>query len=139
MSDFIDYVNKWDATKARMEELEKQLKPLNAKELEMRKAIATSIKGAMQTKEGVNKYTLPDGRVLKLTLKIDRKIEEAAIAATRELFEQQNDTGGVTFDALLRVKYELSKRDFDKLPKAAAKVASRMVVSKEAAPTLVFD
>lgn len=139
MSDFIDYVNNWDATKAQIEELEKQLRPLKAKEMEMRKGIAGSIAGAMEVKEGVNKYTLPDGRVLKLTHKIDRKVEEPEIAATRELFEQQNDTGGVTFDALLRVKYELSKRDFDKLPEAAAKVASRMVVSKDAAPTLVFD
>lgn len=139
MDQFTAYVDQWDSNVAQIEELEKQLKPLKAKELEMRKAIVASIKGAMETKEGVNRYTLPDGRALKLTLKIDRKIEEPAIATTRELFEQQNDTCGVTFDALLRVKYELSKRDFDKLPEAAAKVASRMVVSKEAAPTLAFD
>lgn len=140
MSDpFIEYVNKWDAIVAQIEELNKQLKPLKAKEMEMRKAIADSIGKAQPLKEGVNKFPLTDGRVLKLTQKIDRKIEEPAIEVTRELFEHQNDTNGVTFDDLLRVKYEISKRDLDKLPEPAAKVVSRMITSKEAAPELMFD
>ena len=140
MSDpFIEYVNQWDALVEEIERLNQQLKPLRAKEMEMRKSIATSIGKAQPLKEGVNRFPLSDGRSLKLTQKIDRKIEEPAIAATRELFEQQNDTNGVTFDALLRVKYELSKRDLDKLPEPAAKVASRMITSKEAAPELKFD
>ena len=136
---FTAYVDEWDLIKAKIEQLEKQLKPLKADEMTRRKAIAARIAEAMHIKEGVNKYPLPDGRVLKYTHKIDRKIDEPAIAATREEYRKQNDTGGVTFDALLRVKYELSKRDFDKLPEAAALVASRMIVSKDAAPSLEFD
>ena len=139
MSDpFIKYIDQWDGLVAEIEVLKKTLKPLVEKEMEMRKAIVGSIDATQPIAEGTNKFLLTDMRKLKIVQKINRTIETPAIEATRALFLEQNDTGGVTFDELLRVKYELAKAEFDKLPEAAALIASRMITTKSAAPELGF-
>lgn len=137
MTAFLEYIAAWDAVRAQIEEIEKTLKPLKARELEMRKALAESIQAALgdQLKEGMNIYKLEDGRSLALGYKLDRKIEESEIPAAREAYTQLNDRP-VEFDALLRVKYELSKRDFDKLSDSAKAAISDMIITKPAAPTL---
>jgi len=140
MSDpFLKYVDDWDALVAKIEVLKTEMKPLAAKEMEMRKAIVESVDTAQKIKEGANKFLLADMRKLKIVQKINRTIDVPAIEATRALFAEQKDTGGVTFDELLRVKYELEKREFDKLPEGAALIASRIVITKSAAPELGFD
>ena len=139
MSDpFIKYIDQWDGLVAEIEVLKKALKPLVEKEMEMRKAIVGSIDATQPITEGTNKFLLTDMRKLKIVQKINRMIETPAIEATRALFLEQNDTGGVTFDELLRVKYDLAKAKFDKLPEAAALIASRMITTKLAAPELGF-
>ena len=137
MTTFLEYVAAWDAARAQIEQIEKTLKPLKAKELEMRKALAESIQTALgdKLKEGMNTYDLGDGRSLALGYMLDRKIEESEVASAREAYAQLNDRP-VEFDALLRIKYELNKRDFDKLSAAGKAAISDMVVTKPAAPTL---
>lgn len=137
---FEEYVTAYDAVCAEVAAIEAKLKPLKAKELEMRKAIAASLDTALGEArvEGVNRFPMQDGRTLKYSYKVDRKIEESEIANAREKYSKQNDTP-VTFDQLLRVKYELSKRDWDKLPDAAKKAVSRMIVAKPATPSLEIE
>lgn len=134
---FFEYLAAWDDLCRQKAILEEQLKPIRDKELEMRKSLAASIEISLGSdyKEGVNKFPLEDGRTLKLTAKIDRKISEDQIPLARAAYEKLNDRP-VAFDDLLRAKYELSKRDFDKLSDSAKAAVSDMVTAKPAAPTL---
>lgn len=142
MSDdaFYDYVVDWDKLVAEIETKKKQLKKLTDIELPIRKAIATSLGATLPEglAEGVNIFTLRDGRKLKLTHTIKREIDEAQIVPTREAYAMLNDNP-IAFDTLLRVKYELAKAEWNKLEGEPAKVVSRMLVSKDSAPTLVLD
>lgn len=138
--DFLTYVNTWDDLNAQIAKLKAKLKPLEDQEKKMRQALADSIKTALGEKlrEGVNRYELPDGRAIKLTNKLDRKIEVAEIANAREAYSKQNDQP-IPFDAILRTKFELDKREWDKLPDEAQKAISRMIITKPAMPTLEIE
>lgn len=133
---FEAYVAEWASLVSQIEETKKSLKPLEVRELEMRKSIAAAVGEALgdRLKEGVNNFPVGD-RVLKLGYRVDRKIDTDAIGEARDAYNALNDRT-VEFDALLRVKHELAKREFDKLTESQAKAVSRMIVSKPAAPTL---
>jgi len=149
---FIEYVDKWDALverrvklaadkKALTATIDAELSTLTAEEMTMRKGLAESVKTALgdKAKEGVNHYTLVDGRKLKLTMKTDRAIDEKQITYAREEFGRVNDLSGTTFDALLRVKYELAKAEWNKLNAAEKLAVSHMVTTKDAAPVIEFN
>lgn len=140
MSDFLAYVAEWYTLQQQIEAAKANMKPLVDKELKMRKALGESIATALgdKLKEGVNHYPLEDGRSLKFTYAVDRAIVEADISATREAYLLQNDRT-VDFDSLLRVKYELSKREYDKLTPEAKMIISRMLTVKPKAPTLEME
>lgn len=135
MQTFEEYVTAWDTLAAEIDALKKKLKPLTDKEMQMRKAIAEALKAAIEIKEGVNVLPLNDGRSLAYTHGIKREIEVGELENTREEFRKLNDVE-VKFDELLRIKYELEKREWNKLSDAAKKVVSRMIVAKEEAPKL---
>ena len=132
---FEEYVSQWDDLVGQIAALKKQLKPLTDGEMAMRKAIAKSVMEALgdDWKEGVNTFKLPDGRVLKIGYKLTREVAAAELPAAREEYALLNDAP-VAFDDLLRVKYELELKEFRKLEGQAAKVFSRVVTTKEAAP-----
>ena len=140
MSDFLSYVAEWHSLQQQIEAAKAAMKPLVDKELKMRKALGESIATALgdKLKEGVNHYPLEDGRSLKFTYAVDRAVVEADIAPTREAYLLQNDRP-VDFDALLRVKYELNKRDYDKLSPEAKLIVSRMLTTKPKAPTIEME
>jgi hypothetical protein len=132
---FTDYVDEWDKLAGKIAELKKQLKPLESKELEMRKAIRDSVRQAMGVdfKEGMNNYLLPDLRTLKVNHKVTRSVDEASIPAAREEYRKLNDVP-CTFDDLLRVKYEIEKKQVDKLEGDAAKIFANVYTTKDASP-----
>lgn len=138
---FEQFVSRWDAMVSEIDTAKAALKKLTDKEMPMRKAIAEAVDKATDTglQEGVNRFEMIDGRTLKITRKIDRKIDEAVLAAVREEYSKLNDTS-VAFDDILRIKYEVSKRDFDKVGTDAAKlVLSKMITTKDAAPVVEMD
>ena len=105
----------------------------------MRDGIATSLNAyfADKLKEGVNNYALSNGRKLKYTYAVDRKIDSGHVQVARDAYALTDATA--PFDDLLRVKYELAKTPWKKLDGEAALAASRMITSKPAAPVLVVD
>lgn len=135
MVEFIQYVEEWNQLCADIAKLEAKLKPLKAKEMAMRKAIVDSVGNAQPLMEGMNSYQLDATRKLAIGYKLDRKIEEPAIALAREEYNKLNNRP-VAFDQLLRVKYELNKRDYDKLSEPGKLAVSRMITTKPAAPTV---
>lgn len=132
---FEEYVSQWDDLVGQIAALKKQLKPLTDGEMAMRKAIVKSVAEALGSdwKEGTNTFKLADGRVLKIGYKLTREVAAAELPAAREEYALLNDAP-VAFDDLLRVKYELDLREFRKLEGQAAKVFSRAITTKEAAP-----
>lgn len=137
---FTDYVSEWDDLVDHIATLKKQLKVFTDKEMAMRKAIAESVQAAMadQWKEGMNTYPMPDGRNLKVNHKVTRTVEVSEIGPVRAAYELLNDRP-ITFDELLRVKYEIDKRNLDKLEGEARNTVNRMITSKPAAPEVKLD
>lgn len=84
-------------------------------------------------KEGVNNHLLPDGRKIKGTHKIQRKIDEAAIAVT---LQEMRNRGVANADDLVRYKPELSITAWKTLSDEMKLVFSPAVVSSPAMPTL---
>ena len=134
---FEGYVDAWNDLQGEIEKRKAALKPLTDKELTMRKHIAEAVKTASGDtwKEGVNTFLLPDMRALKVTIPLKREIDIPSIPAAREAFRKLNDLP-ITFDELLRTKYELEKKAFDKLGPAAKVAISDMIVVKPQAPTV---
>jgi len=138
---FEEYVNQWDALVAQIEALKKQLKPLTDAEMPMRKAIFEAVQNSLVAsgtwKEGVNNFPMPDGRKLKVTNALKRDIEESQITSARAMYDMQNDKP-VLFDDLLRVKYELAKAEWNKLPDAAKHAISGMISTKQDTVTVAL-
>jgi hypothetical protein len=141
---FEEAVNEYDDLKDVISEVEALLKPLKTIEREKRDGIADSLRqyfGA-KLKEGVNNYPLSNGRKLKFTHAVERKVDAAMVEVARQQYEAADDKpAGQTFDDLLRVKYELAKTPWKKLLNGgAASVAfSRCLETKFAASKLEVD
>lgn len=84
--------------------------------------------------EGVNKHELPDGRVVKGTYKLNRKIDEAALpsveAAMRDKFQIDPESN------LIRRKPELAVGAYKKLTEEQRAVFDEAVISKPGSPTI---
>lgn len=132
---FDAYVDEWDALVAQIAKGKAQLKPLETKELLMRKAIAARVKEALgdQWKEGTNAYMLADLRNLKVVNKLTRKVDVSALPSAREEYVKLNDVP-CTFDELLRPKFEIVKEKYDLLEGPAKSIFSFVVTTTESAP-----
>lgn len=84
-------------------------------------------------KEGVNKHTLPDGRTIKGDLKINRKIDEAALPATLAALREQ---GVANADALVRYRPELAKSEWNSLSEEMKLLFSPAVIATPGLPSL---
>jgi hypothetical protein len=137
---FDEYVTEWDGLVAQLEAHKKTMKPIISKEMEMRKAIFAAVSAAMGRtfKEGMNNYSLPDGRVLKVDNPIDRVIDESSIVMARAHYEMLNDKP-IDFDDLLRIKYELAKANYNKLTDEGKRVVAQMFTSKQGSISVKLD
>lgn len=148
---FEQYVDRWDGLKAKAaalvaqkqaltKEIDAELKTIAETEMAMRKAIAESVKEALgdKLKEGVNRFDMADGRKLKFSYDLTRTIDESQIDVARQEYSKVNDAP-VTFDELLRVKYELAKKEWNKLGAGGKAAVSAMITTKPAAPTMEIE
>ena len=124
-----EVLNKWYAARQAAAEA----KSIIEAEQALRKEVAMLF--FLTPKEGVNNYELTAGYKLKLTYKIDRKVEEAAIDMVRKQLEEI----GVSIDPLIEYKPSLSTKEYKSLVQVnanAAKVFEQCLVIKPASPTL---
>ena len=144
-NDFERSVNELHDLQALIAEIKAAMKPAEAIERKQRDAIAESLDEYFgdQLKEGVNTYELSNGRKLKYTATKSRAIDTPQIAIARKAFEADADGVPValTFDSLLRVKYELDKKAFNELSKypSVTSAISRMIITKAAACKIEVD
>jgi hypothetical protein len=134
---FTEYVDDWNAVCGEIALLKRQIKAIEAREKAMRAHIATAVETALgeHFKEGTNNLPLPDGRVVKVVHKMNRKVDPASLDAAREAYRKVNDVP-VLFDDLLRTKYEIAKAEMDKLEGEAAKAFALAYTSTPAAATV---
>jgi len=104
-----------------------------AKEQALRKEVADLF--FFTPTEGVNTFELEQGYKLKLTYKIDRKIDEAALDAVRKQLAEDK----INIDTLLSYKPSLDTKAYKGLMQVnpeAAKVFDQALTIKPASPTL---
>lgn len=140
-NEFESAVNDWYALRKQIADLKAKLKPLESAERKQRDAIAESLRTyfADRLKEGVNNYELSNGRKLKLTHKVDRKLEVSMLALAREEYGRANDTDGLAFEDVIEMRPSLNLSNYRKVGSVAATALSHMITSKLAAPTLEVD
>lgn len=138
-NDFERFVNEWYDLQQLHEKIKDLIKPLAAAERKGRDGISESLVAFFGDglKEGVNNYEMSNDRKLKYNHSIGREVDTAQIAVAREAYAKAGGT--VAFDDLLRVKYELDKRSYNKLGAKELKAVSRMLVTKPKAATLEVD
>jgi hypothetical protein len=103
------------------------------KEQELRKQVASLF--FTEPKEGVNGLDLEKGWELKLTYKVDRKIDEASLSAVKEQLTEM----GISIDTLLQYKPSLAASAYKSLVAVnplAGKIFDQALIIKPASPTL---
>ena len=110
-----------------------QAKEVIEKEMGLRKRVADAL--FPTPKEGTNTAELGNGWKLKYLYKIDRKIDEATLAAIKEQLRERN----VNPDQLIRMKPELATaayKDLIKIDPQSALIFDQTLIIKPASPTL---
>jgi len=103
------------------------------KEREMNKRLLLFAGAFPNPKEGTQKHLLPDGRTISAQYKINRKVDEAALAVTLAALKE---AGVANTDALVRYKPELAIREWKSLSEDSKLTFSPAIISSPSAPTL---
>jgi hypothetical protein len=120
---------RWHQAKIAVEGFKSQIE----EERDLRKQVIENL--FESPKEGTNKCDLPQGWSLKLTYKIDRKIDEAALPAIKAKLTEM----GVNSDVLVTYKPELATKEYKALQtlnEAAAKVFDEAITQKPGSHTI---
>lgn len=123
---FYEKLNQWQAVVATI----KTVVPLIEQEKAMRQELFGDAFPA--PKEGTNNLELMDGWKLKGTLKIDRKIDDAALPAVMEAIRGM----GVNPDPCIERKPSLALKAYKALPPEIQKVFDTALTIKPALPTI---
>lgn len=141
-NDYEKSVNELHALQGLQEEIKDLVKTLNEDERALRDSLAEGMRTFLgkDLKEGMNNYTLSNRRKLKFNNKVKREIVTPNISTAREAYAEAPDAT-IDFDRFLRVKYELDRKEFEKLVAGgpAAKAVAKMITSKYAAPEMEVD
>lgn len=115
-----------------LEKWEESKRNKRAWEAEERRLRDMVVEGAFgkELKEGANKFTMADGRVVKVTGKVNRSIDSAQLTAlTPKLLEL-----GVNVEELVRFKPELKVGPFRKLSGQGGDIFRSIVTEKPGSP-----
>lgn len=123
-------------TLARWQELKQVIPQLVAEERALREGLFGGT--FPKPKEGVNKFNLPDGRVLKASYPIQRDFVKD-VFAEHELILPELDVGGLPFDlwaSLVKAKFSLDLKGYRELENGQQSAFDRLLVIKPGLPTL---
>lgn len=87
-----------------------------------------------EPQEGVNKYTLPDGRMIKGTHKLYRKLDEAAYPSIREALINSFQIDPE--DTIIKRKPEIATGPYKELPDEIRTVLDDAIIAKPGSPTI---
>ncbi len=104
---------------------------LKGREMDLRKDL---FDGAFPSpKEGANKHTLPDGRIIKGTHKMSRSVDQAVVVSVQRKLREEL---GTKTDELFPIKFSLAKKVYDTLTAAQKIIAQDAFTEKPSAPAL---
>lgn len=110
--------------------LSKELKLLRVKEMLLRKSLFATM--FPDPDEGVNKYDLDDGYVVKGTYALERKIDQGAFDAMKEkLIEAE-----VKVDAIVTYAPSLAKKVYNALNEDQVNLMDQCLIIKPASPSM---
>lgn len=119
--------NEVSAWLAAREGVKAQLDALEKVESEIRKRIVkTCFPDGLR--EGTNKCTLPDGRILTITGKVNRTVDTGLVPTALGALQQKNGTAP---SGLFRTKYELDMRVFKALDVSDKALLANCITEKE--------
>lgn len=110
--------------------IKQKLQMLNFEEKTLRSAIVKHF--FPDPVEGTNTQDMPKGWKLKLTHKLERKIDEAALDAVLEKLPEGSR------DKLVRFKPELNKRGYNALHEVQKEIFEEALITKPASPQLTL-
>lgn len=123
----VQLIKEWDDLKAQVETI---AKPLIDKERALRQLVADAMFD--DPHEGTNYVQLESDWKLKLTYKLDRKIDEALLSQVGEQLRAMN----VSLDKLVKWKPEVILKEYRELTAEQMKVFDMAVVIKPGTPSL---
>lgn len=123
--DYFETVQRWHELKATIQHLQ-------AEERALREGLFSGT--FPNPEEGVNKYTLPDGSVLKGTYKLNRTLDDDKL---KELVKEGLLPKKV-YRAIRRVKVELNLAEYRKLSDKHAKICAEAITVKPGLPSLEY-
>lgn len=126
----IDAVTAWSKVIDELDKYEDILEPLVKQEMELRKKVMEI--AFPNGKEGTNNLEIWPGWTLKGTIKINRKVDEAALPAVKAQLQEIK----VNADALIRWKAEVALKEYRGLTAEQQKIFEQCLEIKPAAPTL---
>ena len=126
ISEHFDLLQQW----VKAEEEAKAVKPIIAKELALRKKVFTSF--LAEPKEGTNYVELSNGWRLKLTHKLNRTVDEAALPAVADLLKSK----GVSIDTLVDYKPSLKLAVYRELADENKHLFDQALIMKPSTPTV---
>lgn len=127
ISEHFDLLQQW----VKAEEEAKAVKPIIAKELALRKKVFASF--LAEPKEGTNYVELGNGWRLKLTHKLSRTVDEAALPAVAELLLESK---GVYIDTLVDYKPSLKLAVYRELSDENKQVFDQALIMRPSTPTV---
>lgn len=111
-------------------DLNTKISKMKTEEMELRKKICSAV--FPNPKEGTNKHNLPDGWVMKMQHVVNRKVDEAVLAANKERFLK----AGIPVDQIIRWKPDLKVGDFKKLDEAKQVLLGEALIITDGSPQL---
>jgi len=123
----VQLIKEWDDLKAQVEAV---AKPLIDKERALRQLVADAMFD--EPHEGTNYVDLESEWRLKLTYKLDRKIDEAMLATVKEQLASMN----VSIDKIVKWKPEVVLKAYRELTAEQMNVFDQAVVIKPGTPAL---
>jgi hypothetical protein len=123
-------LQRWALLQKEIRALAEAMAPI-VEEEKMLRALIVSVAFPKET-EGTHDIDLANGWKLKAALKLDRKVDEAALPAVVAQLQKMQ----VNADVLLRVKHEVEVKQYRQLTEEQRKVFDQMLTIKPQTPTL---
>lgn len=128
----LDLIARWADAQRKVEELKLALVPLVEEERLLRGQVVMAT--LPDEVEGTTTMDLPNNWALKVALSLDRKVDEAALPATREVLAGM----GVNADRLVRWKPEVQVKEYRTLTAEQRAAFDKALLIKPKTPDLTL-
>lgn len=116
-------------------DIKDKLAALRKQEVAMRLSLVERLIAVNERTEGTHTFSLPNNYKLKVGLKLSRDIDVAMLDNLRLALKEL----GIPVDSLIRMKPELSKRDYNELTAEQQNLFDQILIIKDGLPDLSIE